>query len=142
LIGLTLLALLVGAAFEVETRVVRGWLGGEEFFQGRPTSWWREVMVREVDPPPSRLRGTSLEWIIDLRDNDRSLSLTCDLAADDVLRALMKDQNPRVAGFARRVLGLPRQKEIERGHLEALATQHSFLRIRMKIIGDPNNDVD
>jgi hypothetical protein len=43
------LILLILAAFAVwlePTRVVWGWLRGEAFYQGRPTSWWREELNR------------------------------------------------------------------------------------------------
>jgi hypothetical protein len=41
------LILLIFAAFAVwlePTRVVWGWLRGEAFYHGRPTSWWREEL--------------------------------------------------------------------------------------------------
>jgi hypothetical protein len=43
------LILLTFAAFAVglePTRVVWGWLRGEAFYQGRPTSWWRAELNR------------------------------------------------------------------------------------------------
>src|SRR5262245_47629435 len=45
-----LLLLIILAAFAVwlePTRIVWGWLRGEAFYQGRPTSWWR----RELHQP-------------------------------------------------------------------------------------------
>jgi len=42
------LILVILAAFAVwlePTRVVWGWLRGEAFYQGRPTSWWAEQLV-------------------------------------------------------------------------------------------------
>jgi hypothetical protein len=44
-----LLLALIGVALAVyfePTRCVRGWLWGEAFFDGRPTSWWRERVDR------------------------------------------------------------------------------------------------
>jgi hypothetical protein len=41
--------LLSGALYEYATHVGRGWLHGEAFFQGRPTSYWRSVIVDWVD---------------------------------------------------------------------------------------------
>jgi hypothetical protein len=44
------LTLLTFAAFAVwlePTRVVWGWLRGDAFYQGRPTSWWREVLRKD-----------------------------------------------------------------------------------------------
>jgi hypothetical protein len=36
-----LAALTLGMVYEASTGVARGWLHGEAFFDGRPTSWWR-----------------------------------------------------------------------------------------------------
>jgi hypothetical protein len=46
LFALVLATLLGGIVYELETRVARGWLGGEAFFQGRPTSYWRAAIDR------------------------------------------------------------------------------------------------
>ena len=43
------LIVVILAAFAVwlePTRVVWGWLRGEAFYQGRPTSWWRSEIVQ------------------------------------------------------------------------------------------------
>jgi hypothetical protein len=41
-----ILAIVVAFAVWLEpTRVVWGWLRGEAFYQGRPTSWWRAQLV-------------------------------------------------------------------------------------------------
>jgi hypothetical protein len=40
IVGL-LIALTLGGLYEASTYVVRGWLRGEAFFEGRPTSYWR-----------------------------------------------------------------------------------------------------
>jgi len=48
-ITLVLFALAAFAVWLAPTRVVRGWLRGEAFYQGRPTSWsiasipWRVI---------------------------------------------------------------------------------------------------
>src|ERR1043166_2014278 len=40
-----ILAILAALAVWLEpTRVVWGWLRGEAFYQGRPTSWWRQEL--------------------------------------------------------------------------------------------------
>ena len=42
---LLLIALLIAAAlYECSTHVVRGWLRGEAFYDGRPTSYWRSEL--------------------------------------------------------------------------------------------------
>jgi hypothetical protein len=46
LAGLTL------AIFVEPTGVVRGWLRGEHFYRGRPTSYWRKKVVKHVYPAP------------------------------------------------------------------------------------------
>ena len=52
------LILLTFAAFAVwlePTRVVWGWLRGEAFYQGRPTSFWRGVIERDLQTEPRLL---------------------------------------------------------------------------------------
>jgi hypothetical protein len=41
LLAALLVALVVGVPFEFATHVGRGWLRGDAFFDGRPTSYWR-----------------------------------------------------------------------------------------------------
>ncbi|MSQ95751.1 MAG: hypothetical protein EXR98_14515 [Gemmataceae bacterium] len=41
LIATALVALTLGVLYEMATHVGRGWLRGEAFFEGRPTSYWR-----------------------------------------------------------------------------------------------------
>ena len=45
LIVVTLAAFAAFAVWLEPTRVVWGWLRGEAFYQGRPTSWWRQELV-------------------------------------------------------------------------------------------------
>ena len=42
LIGVAIVALIGAALYEHSTHVARGWLRGEAFYQGRPTSYWRK----------------------------------------------------------------------------------------------------
>jgi hypothetical protein len=42
LIAAVIGVLVVGVLYELATHVGRGWLQGEAFYQGRPTSFWRE----------------------------------------------------------------------------------------------------
>jgi hypothetical protein len=41
LIAAALVALTLGILYELSTHVGRGWLRGEAFYEGRPTSYWR-----------------------------------------------------------------------------------------------------
>jgi hypothetical protein len=41
LIAVLLIALTCGVLYEMATHVGRGWLRGEAFYEGRPTSYWR-----------------------------------------------------------------------------------------------------
>jgi hypothetical protein len=142
LLSATLLLLAAGAVYEAETRVVRGWLGGEAFFQRRPTSNWRLVIINEIDPPPSRLRGTSWWCITDRGDNSAARPLACDLAADDVLQTLAKDDNLKVRVFAKRILLLPRKKELARGNVEAIAAQYASISRDMRDAKGPIHDIE
>jgi hypothetical protein len=40
-VGIAMFAILAGIAYEASTHVIRGWLRGEAFYDGRPTSYWR-----------------------------------------------------------------------------------------------------
>ena len=55
-----ILALLAAGAWFEPTHVVRGWIRGEQFFQGRPVSWWhQQLLSTEQDNENSaRLRLT------------------------------------------------------------------------------------
>jgi hypothetical protein len=65
------LILVILAAFAVwlePTRVVWGWLRGEAFYQGRPTSWWAEELrpwrfAEGIGEKFARLRGVEFERI-------------------------------------------------------------------------------
>ena len=49
---LFLLSGILLAAYFEPTRCVRGWLNGEAFFEGRPTSWWRGILERDLRTDP------------------------------------------------------------------------------------------
>src|SRR5208283_3169558 len=54
-----LLVALIGVALVVyfePSHCVRGWLWGEAFFDGRPTSFWRGVVERDIAFGPPELR--------------------------------------------------------------------------------------
>jgi hypothetical protein len=46
LIAAVLVGLTLGVLYECATHVGRGWLFGEEFYEGRPTSWWRRELAQ------------------------------------------------------------------------------------------------
>jgi hypothetical protein len=46
LIAIALVGLTLGILYECATHVGRGWLFGEAFFDGRPTSWWRRELAQ------------------------------------------------------------------------------------------------
>src|SRR5262245_12989786 len=118
-----LLVLLAAFAVWLEpTRVVWGWLRGEAFYQGRPTSYWRGVIERDLQtqpralfatvypssPPPLNWWDRCKEWIGYRGHDDSSHWLvTWDAKAAVVLSALAKDPDERIAGFASDATKLP-----------------------------------
>lgn len=112
---LALFAALLAVYFE-PTHCVRGWLHGEAFYDGRPTSYWRNLVAD----------GLSIDWPnfpdfswwerVRLRlglglDERSSLPLIRDRDADPVLRELADDPDPHIAAFARDILAAPRRGE-------------------------------
>ena len=58
---------LIGVALAVyfePSHCVRGWLWGEAFFEGRPTSYWRQEIDRWIARHPSREEAQSCKWRI------------------------------------------------------------------------------
>ena len=54
LIAAALIGVGLAILYEYSTHVGRGWLNGEAFFQGRPTSYWRSSIngwVERFDTP-------------------------------------------------------------------------------------------
>jgi hypothetical protein len=112
-----LLAALIGVALAVyfePSHCVRGWLWGEAFFEGRPTSYWRGVLDHDLQddpdiilgnkppPPPTWFQG----WVntVVAPKRDWSLELLQDSEARGVLHGLADDQDPDVSGFAKDAL--------------------------------------
>jgi hypothetical protein len=107
LVGLTL-----GILYECATHVGRGWLYGEAFYRGMPTSAWRGVIQNEM-------RWSDLR-LVDVRDDDlwhtigsrigvcfngpNTAQLLDDDTAGPVLDELSRDCSPRVREFARLLL--------------------------------------
>ena len=115
-----LLALLAAFAVWLEpTRVIWGWLRGEAFYQGRPTSWWRTELNRwerqlwgggpNMLPAERWVRHkTGFEaWLDRIRrapdqqDDAAPQWLRGDPAAEAVLRELMHDELEPVRNNAR-----------------------------------------
>src|SRR5215475_11766171 len=94
------------AVYFEPTYCVRGWLRGEAFYDGRPTSYWRTVVVDGLSidwktfPNFSLLDRIKLRLGVDMSEPS-SLSLMRDHAADSVLRELADDTDVQVAGFVR-----------------------------------------
>ena len=110
-----LLTLGVGVYFE-PSHCVRGWLFSEAFFEGRPTSYWRTIVVRDLRnglvilgevpwPPPNRFE----RWLgsVGYQPETAWSGKLIDKAAAPVLRELAADEWPAVAGFAQDVLDYP-----------------------------------
>ena len=58
IIAAAILAVLAGVLYETSTHVGRGWLRGEAFYDGRPTSFWRariDGWVARFDEPDQAL---------------------------------------------------------------------------------------
>src|SRR5688572_28154738 len=115
-----LLAILTALAVWLEpTRVVWGWLRGEAFYQGRPTTWWRTELNRWERQlwggEPNRLPAerwvrhkTGFEVWIDRRmgvaaphEEAAPDWLRGDVAAEMILRELANDPLERVKNNAR-----------------------------------------
>ena len=130
-----LLAALIGVALAVyfePTHCVRGWLWGEAFYQGRPTSYWRGVVEHDLSldvtspvgipaaigifdggiqqPTPTwwqRCKG----WLGYGPRQLPSMSLVTAADAQSVLEELAADPDADVAGFARDTLKEYREPE-------------------------------
>src|SRR5436309_3374307 len=111
---IALLGVALAIYFE-PTHCVRGWLWGEAFFDGRPTSYWRGVVERDLEIDPRVIAGTIPpplpNWWVRLiatlgmhARTDSSLPLAKDAAADGVLQELANHEDPHIAGFADGIL--------------------------------------
>jgi len=119
--SLLLVALAYGIVFEVSTHVGRGWLRGEAFYEGRPTSYWRSVVEADLRCDPRQLThraraSTSPEWwgnfkerlglnaqprsSLQLIDYDFAVEHDPKIGKFAVLSELAEDSNENIAGFA------------------------------------------
>jgi hypothetical protein len=110
-----LLVALLGVALAVyfePSHCVRGWLRGEAFYDGRPTSYWRGVIQSDlhIDPDtyfknqPPNWWGRCKNWV---GYRPRLVSAQCLVEAPDaalVLRTLTIDEDEKIAGFAKDAL--------------------------------------
>jgi hypothetical protein len=132
LLGLCAVAL---AVYFEPSHCVRGWLWGEAFFDGRPTSWWRGELERwEVKNDfvcldramtrqniyrrtPSPIEDLYNRWLpfvpkrdaVDFQASLEGPRLIWDWdneAAIPVLRALLDDPSPKIRFFAQIGLGM------------------------------------
>jgi hypothetical protein len=112
------LILVILAAFAVwlePTRVVWGWLRGEAFYRGRPTSFWRGVIERDLHTEPDLLHAKTFparlppatwwercrQWIGEWFPETSSQRLiTLSKEPIGVLQALAEDPDEKIAGFA------------------------------------------
>jgi hypothetical protein len=127
----------LAAGYEYATHVGRGWLRGEAFFQGRPTSAWRDelerwnikvILVKDRCGPyeynlferPATVRECVQKrcWPFPgfmVQDYNGPELLHRDPTATPVLCELCDDPSPKVRAFARIGLGLdpdlPRESE-------------------------------
>src|SRR5262245_55754223 len=120
---LLLIAVILALWFE-PTGGLRAWLRGEAFYRGRPTSYWREIIRRDLQteprvllakvyppsPPPPSWWDRCKEWIGYEPRDDSSVWLVAWSRNGDstgVLRQLEEDADERIAGVAADVSKLP-----------------------------------
>lgn len=125
LIATAVPALLVGVMYETSTHVARGWLCGEAFYDGRPTSYWRSVIEADLrSDPRDRMHAyfaerARMSWWQSVKErllpNAKKRS-SLDLVSDDnywtlpasttaieritVVQELAADPDSRIGGFA------------------------------------------
>ena len=104
------------AGYFEPTHCVRGWLWGEAFFDGRPTSYWRGVVAADLkNGPPTRpvlvwpaaepnwwerSWGQCKDWIGYRPREDASWHLLHYDNGDQILDGMKGDNDSHVAGFA------------------------------------------
>jgi hypothetical protein len=119
---------LVAVYFE-PSHCVRGWLWGEAFFEGRPTSYWRALIENEIAEDPDLFneiwgsRKPSFWESVRQRcgletTRQRSYVLIMHTGGEAVLAELSHDRSPRVRAFAEHVIDyntneLPRVAKME-----------------------------
>ena len=106
-------ALSLGVLVELETHIGRGWLHGEEFFDGRPTSFWRarcDEWLDRFDDPDSLTQCTwLLTFEIPAEPGMRRFGVPEDLELKGASMAM-----PRETYWKRFMDGLRPKAELER----------------------------
>jgi len=130
----TLLVTVLAWAWLEPTHCVRGWLYGEAFYQGRPTSYWR-AELQQLTAYTVHMRNHAADGVIEIREQhwvrqspfwdamlpaswqtgrrqaSRPDVLSGDSGAEEVLRELLDDPQPGVGGQARQCLDRIRTAE-------------------------------
>ena len=111
---LALTGVLLAVYFE-PTHCVRGWLWGEAFFDGRPTSYWRSVIVQDMAEEPADLEDEFWGWRARKPPSawqalcqkvglparqQRSSEFIMHTGGEAVLAELAQDRSPRIRAFA------------------------------------------
>lgn len=110
LLAFVLVCVTVVVYFE-PTYCVRGWLHGEAFFDGRPTSYWRNIIENDLHSDqeiffgraPPKLPswpGRFVRWLGYIPKASSSLQLVKEDQAADVLTQLVNDSDATIAAFA------------------------------------------
>lgn len=115
LIAAVLVGLTLGILYECATHVGRGWLFGEAFYQGRPTSYWRVLVELDLRDDPNNLRGKIFReppltfweraidriWARPLPRSSVALNYQSAKPAEAVMIQLANDPDEKIAGFGR-----------------------------------------
>jgi hypothetical protein len=110
-VGLLALFCVALAAFFEPTHYVRGWLWGEAFFDGRPTSYWRGVLeadlsdddLLDMNRAPSRFESVCEKCGLRTRRQKSNVLIT-PADSEAVLAELRQDRSPRVRALARAII--------------------------------------
>ena len=112
-VGLVIVLAFPLAVYFEPTCWARGKLWGEAFFDGRPTSYWRELLEDDLHTDPNVLYGLApsapsywrrgMDWIGFRPRTESSVRLVANMQAEDVLQDLMRDRNANIAAFAKDV---------------------------------------
>lgn len=94
------------AVYFEPTCCVRGWLHGEAFYEGRPTSWWRQEVLHDFDRQPPTLVDRVATWLGKPDINKTTIQLVGRPEAKPVLEELAKDEHPVVARFGSHFLSM------------------------------------
>jgi len=88
-LALLVLLLLVSSLLLVPSVrwAVHGWLKGEAFYQGKPTSYWREQILSHLEARATGVTEVEMPWIIGVMD-DLGIAVSFENPLDwpDVLR--------------------------------------------------------